>query len=371
MIDPATLNEIVRILTFQAGYNTGVVLAGATVLGAAAGLIGAVVLLRKRALMSDSISHSTLPGVGLAFLAGIALGGTGREMPLLMAGAALTAALGVLSVQWIHQNTRLAEDAAIGTVLSTYYGAGIVLMSVIQGLDIGSQAGLNGFLLGAVASLRLEEAWTIGIVSAAAIAVTLVLLKEFLLICFDQDFASAGGWPVGRLDLVLMGLLLTIVSVGLKTVGMVLIIAIVIVPAVAARFWTNRIGLLLAIAAVQGGLASMIGVAISALVPQVPTGAVIVLSAGALFALSMAFGPARGLLVSAIRIGRWRYDVWETLTLDRARRGTGPGGWRAAVLTARGLTDRSGTLTPRGTRRADLGAALSASVIPPARSWPS
>ena len=352
MAGHGTLRDLLEILTFQAGYNTAVVLAGATMLGAAAGLVGAVVLLRKRALMSDSISHSTLPGVGLAFLAGIALGGTGREMPLLMAGAALTAALGVLSVQWIRVNTRLGEDAAIGTVLSVYYGAGIVLMSVIQGLDVGSQAGLNGFLLGAVASLRLTEAWTIAAVSGAAILITLLVLKELLMMCFDREFAAAGGWPVGLLDLLLMGLLLTIVSVGLKTVGMVLIIAIVIIPAVAARFWTNRAGRLLGVAAGIGAASAMIGVSISAIVPHAPTGAIIVLTAGGFFALSMAFGRARGLAFSAVRILVWRFRVWDCQILGQARGGSPVEGWRGLLFRLRGLVDGRGHLTARGAARA-------------------
>ncbi len=349
------IGEVIDILTFQAGYNTGVVLAGATILGAAAGLIGAIVLLRKRALMSDSISHSTLPGVGLAFLVSVALGGTGRDLPILMLGAALTAALGVLSVQWIRDHTRLAEDAAIGTVLSVYYGIGIVLMTVIQGLETAGQAGLNGFLLGSVASLRLSEAWLIAGISATAILLALAFLKELLLVCFDREFAAANGWPVGALDLLLMGLLLTVVSVGLKTVGMVLIIAIVIIPGVAARFWTDRAGTMLILATLIGALSCMIGVAISALVEHAPTGAIIVLTAGVFFLVSLLIAPARGVVFGAVRLLRWRYRVWEwhwlgQLSTQRRRLD----GWAVWILRWRGLVDTDGRLTPEGVRRAGL-----------------
>ncbi len=352
MTGEGVIGDLVRILTFQAGYNTSVVLIGATVLGLACGLVGALVLLRKRSLMSDSISHSTLPGVGLAFLLSIALGGTGRDLGLLMAGAAFTAALGVLSVQWIRDHTRLPEDAAIGTVLSVYYGIGIVLLSIIQALDVGSQAGLNGFLLGAVASLRQDEAWLIAGVSAAVIAVGLLLFKEFVLLAFDSQFASASGWPVHRLDLLLMVLLLAVVSIGLKTVGMVLIIAIVIIPATAARFWTDRVGVMVWVAALIGGLSSMIGVAVSALVPNVPTGAVIVLTAGGFFAVSMLIGPARGVVLTGVKILHWRYRIWECRVLAMKKDGQPVGCVARLILRLRRAVGRDGRLTETGARLA-------------------
>ncbi|MGF1453886.1 MAG: metal ABC transporter permease [Alphaproteobacteria bacterium] len=347
---PSLLAEIVSVLLFQAGYNTGVVLAGTAVLGAAAGLTGSLVVLRRRALMSDSISHSTLPGVGLGFLMGLALFGQGRMLWTLMAGALVTSILGVLSVQWIRDNTRLPEDAAIGTVLSVYYGFGIVLLSIIQSLDVDGKAGLNGFLLGSAASLRLGEAWFIAAVSLAVAGLTLALRKEFALLCFDRDFAASDGWPVRMLDLALMGLLLVIVSVGLKTVGMVLIIAIVIIPAVAARFWTDRIGPMMGIAAGIGGASAGIGVALSAVLPDLPTGAVIVLTAGGAFLASLMLGSANGLAVTSLRRGLWRYRIWECRALEQARAGTGP---RSALLRLLGHVGRDGRLTPRGERLAD------------------
>ncbi len=354
MTSPSPWAQMAQVLLFQAGYNTSVVLAGTVVLGIAAGLVGAMVVLRRRALMSDSISHSTLPGVGIGFLVGLAFFGQGRMLGVLMAGAVGTAILGVLSVQWIRDHTRLPEDAAIGTVLSVYYGIGIVLLSIIQGLDADGKAGLNGFLLGSAASLRLGEAWVIAAVSAVVAAAVLALRKEFTLLCFDRDFAAASGWPIARLDLLLMALLLVIVAVGLKTVGMVLIIAIVIVPPVAARFWTDRMGPVMAASALIGGLSAGLGVALSAVLPDVPTGAVIVLAAGALFVLSFLFGPARGLAAAGLRRLVWRYRLWECHSLDVVRR-LGEDSLtplRRRFLRLRGHLDPTGHLTPRGERTA-------------------
>lgn len=293
--------ELFSILTFQGGYNTSVVLAGVIALGIGGGVIGVFSFLRKRALISDAISHATLPGIAIAFLIGIALGGTGRNLALLMAGAAATGALGVLCVQWIRDYTRLPEDTAIGTVLSVFFGLGIVLLSHIQTLQAAGQAGLNSFLLGSTAALTAGEAQLIGGASLVTILIALLLLKEFGAVAFDEGFAAAQGWRVARLDLAMIGLLLAIVAIGLKTVGLVLIIALVIIPPAAARFWTERLGRLVVLSGAFGGLAGWTGGSLSALLPDMPAGAVIVLAAAAIFTFSLLFAPRRGVIAWSLR----------------------------------------------------------------------
>jgi manganese/zinc/iron transport system permease protein len=300
------LDEILPILTFRAGYNTSVVLAGVIALGIGGGVIGVFSFLRKRALISDAISHATLPGIALAFLVGIALGGTGRNLALLMAGAALTGALGILCVQWIRDHTRLPEDTAIGTVLSVFFGLGIVLLSHIQTLQAAGQAGLNSFLLGSTAALTAGEAQLIGGASLATVIAALLLMKEFGAVAFDEGFAAAQGWRVARFDLAMLGLLLAIVAIGLKTVGLVLIIALVIIPPVSARFWTERLGRMVLLSGLFGGLAGWIGGSVSALFPDMPAGAVIVLAAAAIFTISFLFAPSRGILGWGMRRVRLR-----------------------------------------------------------------
>jgi len=293
--------ELLSILTFQAGYNTSVVLTGVIALGIGGGVIGVFSFLRKRALISDAISHATLPGIALAFLIGISFGGTGRNLALLMAGAALTGALGVLCVQWIRDHTRLPEDTAIGTVLSVFFGLGIVLLSHIQTLQAAGQAGLNSFLLGSTAALTAGEAELIGGASLATVLLALLLMKEFGAVAFDEGFAAAQGWRVARFDLAMLGLLLAIVAIGLKTVGLVLIIALVIIPPAAARFWTERLGRMVLLSGLFGGLAGWIGGSMSALLPDMPAGAVIVLAAAGIFTLSFLFAPSRGVLAWCAR----------------------------------------------------------------------
>jgi manganese/zinc/iron transport system permease protein len=345
--------ELYAVLTFQGGYNTSIVLAGVIALGIGGGVIGVFSFLRKRALISDAISHATLPGIAIAFLIGIALGGTGRNLALLMAGAATTGVLGVLCVQWIRDYTRLPEDTAIGTVLSVFFGLGIVLLSHIQTLQSAGQAGLNSFLLGSTAALTAGEAQLIGGASLASILIALLLLKEFGAVAFDEGFAAAQGWRVARLDLAMIGLLLAIVAIGLKTVGLVLIIALVIIPPASARFWTERLGRLVALSGAFGGLAGWMGGSLSALLPDMPAGAVIVLAAAAIFAFSLMFAPRRGVIGWAVRRLKMRLRAASIRGLLAMADGyLPPDGLSYQVIRLRGYIDGDARITESGRRAA-------------------
>ncbi|WP_310621001.1 metal ABC transporter permease [Flexibacterium corallicola] len=303
------MSDFLSVLLLSAGYNTALVCLGAATLGAASGAIGVFVLLRKRTLVSDAISHATLPGVAIAFIIGQLLFGVGRSLPVLLIGAAFSAGLGVLAVDWIKSNTRLTEDTAIGTVLSTFFALGMVLLTVIQSMSVAGRAGLEGFLLGATSGMTFFEAIIIA-VSAAIVGILLVVhLKEFTLLCFDEGFAAASGYSVRWLDRTLLLLLLGIVVIGLKTVGLVLIIALAIIPPVAARFWTDRVSLLVAISAGVGATGSYIGVAISASADDMPTGSVIVLVLFSFFLVSLVASPIRGVLAAYLRHRRFQKRV--------------------------------------------------------------
>jgi manganese/zinc/iron transport system permease protein len=345
--------ELYAVLTFQAGYNTSIVLAGVIALGIGGGVIGVFSFLRKRALISDAISHATLPGIAIAFLIGIALGGTGRNLALLMAGAATTGVLGVLCVQWIRDYTRLPEDTAIGTVLSVFFGLGIVLLSHIQSLEAAGQAGLNSFLLGSTAALTAGEAQLIGGASLLTILIALLLLKEFGAVAFDEGFAAAQGWRIARLDLAMIGLLLAIVAIGLKTVGLVLIIALVIITPASARFWTEKLGRLVALSGLFGGLAGWTGGSLSALLPDMPAGAVIVLAAATIFAFSLMFAPRRGVIGWAVRRLKMRLRAASVRGLLAMADGyLPPDGLSYQVIRLRGYIDGDARITESGRRAA-------------------
>lgn len=303
--DAGPVERALAIMTLQAGYNSAVVVLGVAALGLACGPIGVFMLLRRRALVSDALSHSTLPGIALAFLAALALGGEPRSLPLLLAGAAASGWLGVLAIQFVTRATRLPEDAAIGAVLSVFFGIGIVLLSYIQTLPTGAQAGLKSFILGQTAAMNRDEAVSIAVLALAAAACVALFFKEFRLVCFDAGFARGLGLPVARIDLLMMALVTLIVVIGLRTVGLILIIALLIVPAATARLWSENLAVIAGAAALAGALSGYAGATLSALQPSLPAGSVIVLCAGALFFASLIAAPRRG-VIAAMRRRRRR-----------------------------------------------------------------
>ncbi len=296
-------------LVLRGGYNAALVAIGAALLGAAAGFVGAFLLLRRRALVSDAIAHATLPGLALAFLLAVQLGGDGRSLPWLLAGSAASAALGLLLVQAITRRTRLSEDAAIGAVLSVFFGAGIVLMTIIQSTPGGRQAGLQSFLLGSTAGMLQADAVLIAVAGLAMALVAFSLRRPLTMAAFDPAHARSIGVNVGAVDLALLLLALGVTVIGLKIVGLVLIVALLIIPPVTARFWSEDAGRIALASAVLGGAAAYVGAAISAALPQAPTGPVIVLASFALFVVSLLVAPGRGLLARLMRFRRFQREV--------------------------------------------------------------
>ncbi len=282
-------------------YNTRVVVLGVTSLGLSAGVVGAFMCLRKRALLGDAISHATLPGIAAAFMIAASLGLAGKSLPVLLLGATVSGVLGVLCILAIVHLTRIKEDAALGIVLSVFFGAGIALMGIVQNMGTGHAAGLKSFIYGKAASMLAGDALLIAVVGVAAVALCLALYKELTLLCFDSALAGAQGWPVVLLDIVMMALVVCVTVIGLQAVGLILMIALLVVPPAAARFWTERLPRMMAVSAAIGAVSGLIGTLLSALIPKLPSGAMVVLVAGVLFAASLVLGPARGVLARLIR----------------------------------------------------------------------
>jgi manganese/zinc/iron transport system permease protein len=288
--------DIVNVLLLR-DYNTRLVVASTLLLGCACGLMGGFLLLRKRSLMGDTLSHATLPGVGLAFLFAVLLGGNGKSLPLLMLGAGVTGLIGCWAVLFIRNHTRIKDDAAMGIVLSVFFGAGVAVLGVIQTMPEGSAAGLEYFIYGKTASMVASDFQVLVAITVCVVLASLFCFKEFRLLCFDESFAASLGWPVRLLDIILLGLVTAVTVAGLQAVGLILIIAFLITPAAAARFWTHRLDYMLLLSALIGALSGWLGASISALFPRLPAGAVIVLVAAVAFILSMVLGGERGLVI--------------------------------------------------------------------------
>ena len=287
--------QVWRVLTLS-DFNTRVVVVGVALLGMAAGIIGTFTLLRKRALVSDAVSHATLPGIAAAWLVMVALGGTGKWFPGLLLGAAAGGLAAVAAVLVVRSVLRLHEDAALGIVLSVSFGVGIALLGVIQQMRRGSAAGLDSFIYGKTASMLVADAMLIGITSLVLVVVAVLLFKELNLLCFDAAYAASQGLPVGLLDAAMLALVVAVTVIGLQAVGLILIVALLITPAAAARFWTYDLRLMTILAALLGAAGGFVGAGLSALVPRLPAGAVIVVTIAAGFLVSALFGARRGLL---------------------------------------------------------------------------
>ncbi len=300
--------DIIEVVLLQ-NYNTRLVVLSTTMLGIAAGLIGSFLLLRKRSLMGDALSHATLPGVAIAFAIMVSLGGTGKSLLGLLLGAALSGIAGLFMMLLIRRTTRLRDDVAMGFVLSVFFGVGVASLQMVQGLPGASAAGLESFIYGKTASMVQSDFFLISIVAGIASLVSLLFLKEFLLLCFDDGYAGSQGWPTFALDILLLALVTAVTVIGLQAVGLILIIAFLITPATAARFWTQRLLPMMLLSAMIGGVSGWLGAAISALTPQLPAGAVIVLVAASLFLLSMLFAPPRGVIPRLVRQRRLRRKV--------------------------------------------------------------
>lgn len=340
-------------LTLQLGYNATLVTIGATLLGIAAGVTGTFLYLRKRALVSDAISHATLPGVGIAFMLMVLLGGDGRALSGLLLGAAASSWIGLLCVSWLTRFTRLSEDAAIGAVLSVFFGFGIVLLTVIQTMGAGRAAGLEGFLLGSTAGMLFNDALVIAGGGALTLLAVLILRRPMTLLAFDPEYAASRGINVGRMDLVIMALALAVTVIGLKVVGLILIVAMLIIPPVTARFWTERTDHMVLISGLCGGLAAWVGAALSAFAPAMPTGPIIVLTSFALFLVSLLLAPNRGIVAVYLRHVRFQRRVHMRQGLLALAQGQPIyEGFTLRLLQRAGLSQADGVATDSGRARA-------------------
>jgi len=270
-------------------YNTVVVAVGVAAVGFAAGVVGSLCVLRKRALAGDAAAHATLVGVACAFLA------TGRrDLATLLAGALVAACAGLGMLVLMRRFTRTRDDAATALVIGVSFGLGITLVSGLPAWGYANSAGLEQFLLGHTAALTARDAWLLGAVAIVAVAAVAAILKEATLVAFDAAFAAATGWPVSGIDYAIVGLVALMVVAGLPAVGAVLVTALVVIPPVAARFWTDRVGTMVVLSGLIGLAAAAVGVAVSATRPGLATGPLVVIAAAVAFGFSFLCAPQRG-----------------------------------------------------------------------------
>jgi manganese/zinc/iron transport system permease protein len=272
-------------------YTARNVALGSGLLGVISGVLGCFAVLRRQGLLGDVLAHAALPGICLAYLLT-----NSKSSLVVLLGAAIAGWLAALALLQIVQQARLGEDSALGIVLSTFFAAGITLLTFLTKRGDAQGAGLDRFLFGQAAALIEEDVFVIAVLAAIAIGATALFYKEFKLLTFDALFARSIGLPTQALSVLLTSLVVVAIVIGLQTVGVVLMAAMLIGPAVAARQWTNRLGIMIVLAALFGAAAGLAGALLSLSAENIPTGPVTILSLTLIVVLSLLFAPARGLV---------------------------------------------------------------------------
>ncbi|MEM7334234.1 MAG: metal ABC transporter permease [Chloroflexota bacterium] len=289
--------DIIEFITsIFTSYTLRNVAMGAAIMGGVSGALGAFAMLRKQSLMGDAMSHAALPGIAIIFILTQL-----KTAAALFLGAFVSAWLGALLVMVVVRYTRIKADSGLGLVLAVFFGLGLALLSWIQRSMGANQAGLDKYLFGRAATLVQDDVITIAIFGAVAIILVVIFWKEFKLICFDVDFAATLGFPVRFLDVLLTSLIVLAIVLGLQMVGVVLMAAMVVAPAAAARQWTDNLAKMVILSALFGALSGSLGAIISATARGLSTGPIIVLTASAFAVFSLLFAPNRGLVWDWLR----------------------------------------------------------------------
>jgi len=285
-------------------YTLRTISLGTAILGAICGMLGSFAVLRKQSLLGDAISHAALPGIAIAFL----ITGT-KETNVLLIGALISGLIGAFWIRGITKRTHLKSDTALGLILSIFFGFGMLLLTYIQKQPNANQSGLDKFLFGQAATLLARDVWFMASVTLVCLMVLLLFWKEFKIMLFDIDYAKTLGFNVKTIDLLITSFIVLAIVLGLQTVGVVLMSAMLLAPAAAARQWTNSLGIMVVLAAIFGATSGVVGTAISASQNNLSTGPVIVLVAATFVVFSFVFSPSRGLLFRQLRFIKNRKDL--------------------------------------------------------------
>ncbi|RAP30275.1 ABC transporter [Candidatus Marinamargulisbacteria bacterium SCGC AG-414-C22] len=277
-------------------YTFQIVLIGTLILGSLAGCLGVFAVLRKQSLLGDCIAHAALPGICIAFLLTLT-----KSSFVLLLGAIGSGVVGTIFLHLITSHSHIKNDAALGIILSVFFGFGLFLLTYIQGLPLAHQSGLHTYLFGNASTILLQDVFVMGCIAVVVFCCVALFWKEFAMLTFDPDYTASLGLPRQRIELLLTLLIVIAIVVGLQTVGVVLMSALVIAPAVAARQWTDSLVVMFFLAGFFACVASVFGVVISSSVSHIPTGPMIVIVVSVVVIVSLFCAPKRGLIVAWLR----------------------------------------------------------------------
>lgn len=278
-------------MTILQSYTTQMVLLGTALLGLASGIAGTFAVLRKESLIGDGLSHAALPGVVIAFLlTGI------KDIEVLIIGAALSSITAAWLITITVENSKIKFDGALATILSAFFGLGMVLLTYLQSLNNAGQAGLSKFIFGQAATILARDVYITSAAALIIIVLTALFWKELKLISFDVEYAKTLQIPVTFSLILYRSLLIMTIIIGIQSVGAILISSLLIAPAVGARQWTNKLGTMCILAGFFGMVSAIGGTIWSTTVQKQPTGPAIIVILSVIVLLSLIFAPNRGIL---------------------------------------------------------------------------
>lgn len=278
-------------MTILQSYTTQMVLLGTALLGLASGIAGTFAVLRKESLIGDGLSHAALPGVVIAFLlTGI------KDIEVLIIGAALSSITAAWLITITVENSKIKFDGALATILSAFFGLGMVLLTYLQSLNNAGQAGLSKFIFGQAATILARDVYITSAAALIIIVLTALFWKELKLISFDVEYAKTLQIPVTFTLILYRSLLIMTIIIGIQSVGAILISSLLIAPAVGARQWTNKLGTMCILAGFFGMVSAIGGTIWSTSVQKLPTGPAIIVILSVIVLLSLIFAPNRGIL---------------------------------------------------------------------------
>ncbi len=286
--------SFIEFFSFQ-DANINSVLLGTLMLSFTCGIVGVLVVLNKKALIVDAVSHSILPGICIGFML------SGVKNPIyLIAGGMTAGTVAVYLVDWIAKSSRIKKDAAIAITLSVLFSVGVILLNIIQHSGNSNQSGLSDFLFGKAATIISSDLYVFGVMCAIVLAIIPLFYQHFKIALFDKGFATTIGLNDKLTQGLISGLIIISTAIGIQTVGIILMSALIITPASSAFFWTNSFKKSIFLSGMFAVISSVIGVFISYLSPDMPTGPWIIVVLSTIAILS-AFFSKKGLITRRIK----------------------------------------------------------------------
>lgn len=305
------IDELLYILQ---DYTFQIVALGTGLLGLLSGVIGSFTTLQKESLLGDALSHAALPGIIIGYMV------IGRkEWLFLLGGATISGLISTAVIQWLSKSGKVKFDNALSLTLSSFFGLGLVLMTYLQRIPDGDQAGIDNFIYGQASSMLLRDVEILIVAVIIALVLIILFWKELKVYTFDKQYARTLGLNTTFIQGLISVIMIVTIILGLESVGVILMSALLVGPAVAARQWTNRLNIMVILSGSFGLISGVTGTLISSLYTQIPTGPTIVVVLSIITFFSLLFAPKRGVISKKRSYNKSRKE-YALMTLERKER---------------------------------------------------